>query len=120
MIMMNQNKPLIHIKEENLYVDRDEFSDILQEAEKSSDRLSALKLLCLMRYLADDCFMASWLADLDDEVLELIQQKGSEPIELGLVNISSETICLLRQLIHNSNGIWTGKQKFVSLDNYRK
>ena len=118
--MINQNKPLVHIKEENLYVDRDEFSDILQEAEKSSDRLSALKLLCLMRYLADDCFMASWLTDLDDEVLELIQQKGSEPIELGFVKIKYETICLLRQLIHNSNGIWTGEQKFVSLDNYRK
>lgn len=54
-------KSVVDIKKENLYVDRDENLKILNEAKKSEDRTSALKLWCLMRFLADDLFMCGWL-----------------------------------------------------------
>lgn len=113
-------KPIVNIKHENLYVDRDESSKILNEAEKSKDKISALKLYCLISFLANDLFMCGWLRDLDDEMFKLIRKReniASDQTEMiitdGFVNLSLQTVELLEELIVKSGGIWNSKEQFV-------
>lgn len=112
---------MINIKEENLYVDRDENQKILDEAEGSNDRISALKLYCLMRFLSDDLFMCSWLMNIDKEMFRLLEIRKKTPLELNhvdtneFVNVSVQTLDLLKKLIVKSGGIWNGKEQFVFL-----
>lgn len=116
-------KPIINIKEENLYVDRDENPKILAEARKASDKLSALKLYCLMRFLSDDLFMCSWLMDIDEEMFNLLGERRKNTLEQpyinvdsGFVNISVSTVDLLKSLIVKSGGIWNGREQFVFVE----
>lgn len=115
-------KTTIDIKEENLYIDRDENPEILTEAEYSNDKTSALKLHCLMGFLSDDLFMCGWLMDIDKEMFHLLEQRRRITKEVnyvdidGFVNVSVQTVELLRELTTRSGGIWNGKHQFVFID----
>ena len=121
--MLNPKRSTLKIKEENLYVSIDETEHNLNEANKAVDRVAALKLLCLMQYLSDYCYMAGWAINLEFEVWEIVQEDSNTSHELGFQILDPETINLIESLAEKSGGFWIHKDhnlQFIPLNEWRK